>query len=87
MIAKKKMKLGGEYLFVSTPSTDDFDGGDLTGWHHYYPEEHIHYYNDESLSRLFEEGGYEVTFRSYGESRYRRSGSGKNIITMGGVNG
>ena len=37
-------KLNPEYVFVCTPSIDDFHGSlkDLLGWHHCYPEEHLH---------------------------------------------
>jgi hypothetical protein len=72
-------------VFISTPSTDDYKGEDLTKWHHYYPGEHVHYFNERALRRLFATCGYEVVDMSYEESTCRTSGRTKNILTIGGI--
>ena len=83
------MGLDADLVFISTPSTDDFPEplNRLTEWHHYYPEEHLHYYNEKSLSRLLNQCGYNIVHTSYSESTCRTSGNGKNILTMGGMRG
>lgn len=76
--------LKAKYVFVSTPSIDDFDG-DLTEFHHYYPGEHVHYFNELSLTHLFSTCGYYYipVVVGYDESKIRKSGGDKNILTMG----
>lgn len=79
--------LAAKYVFVSTPCYDDFiDGGDkrnIINWHHYYPGEHIHYFNAKSLQKLLEACGYEIICKTFEESKYRTSGKSRNIITVG----
>jgi hypothetical protein len=72
---------------LCTPNTDDFHLGleHLPEWRHYYPGEHVHYYNKTSLAALLECCGYKVSYTSYKESKVRDSGGSGNIITMGGV--
>ena len=80
---KKLIKgLKAEYVFISTPSIDDFIG-ELTEFHHYYPGEHVHYFSAESLNKLMESCGYEKVSLHYRESTIRTSGGDKNILTMG----
>ncbi len=74
--------LKADYLFISTPSLDDYRG-DLLEFHHYYPGEHVHYFSAKSLSRLVKLCGYEEIVRHYKESEIRTSGGDKNILTMG----
>jgi len=78
--------LGARYIFISTPCTDDWPGPlpEIFNWHHYYPGEHVHYFNESSLLKLFEVCGYRVTTLHYRESEFRTSGGDKNIITIGG---
>jgi len=78
--------LNPEYIFISTPSTEDYDG-DMLDYHHYYPGEHVHYFNHSSLSRLLSECGYKEIVHHYEESTVRKSCGEKNIITIGGVRG
>lgn len=78
--------IGAKYIFISTPSTEDYKG-DLTQWHHYMPEEHCHYYNENNLKKLIELCGYTVIETNYDESELRKSGGKQNILTMGGVHG
>jgi len=79
--------LGTKYVFICAPSTDDFKGMPLTEWHHYYPHEHMFYYNERSLTYLLAMCGYKVILVSYEESKFRKSGGDKNILTIGGVHG
>jgi len=70
------------FLFVSTPSTDDFKGKDLGQWRHYRPHEHVHYFNEASLKTFFDMNAYEVLETNYDESKIRKSGGDRNILTM-----
>ncbi len=79
--------LGARFIFVSTPCYDDFvndDAREIVNWHHYYPGEHIHYFNAKSLVGLFYACGYEPICKTFEESKYRTSGNNRNIITLGG---
>jgi 2-polyprenyl-3-methyl-5-hydroxy-6-metoxy-1,4-benzoquinol methylase len=81
---KKLIKgLKPEFLFISTPSTDDHKG-DMLDFHHYYPGEHVHYFNEKSLKALLDKCGYDTICINYDESKIRTSGGDKNIITIGG---
>lgn len=76
--------LNAEHVFVSTPSIDDCDIEYITrDFHHYYPGEHVHYFNEKSLKKLLEVCGYEHSITHYRESILRKSGGDKNILTMG----
>jgi SAM-dependent methyltransferase len=77
--------LASKYVYICAPSTDDFTGKDLTKWHHYYPGEHLHYFNHKSLSTLLSTCGYRIFDYSYDESKYRTSGGDKNILTVGAI--
>jgi hypothetical protein len=81
--------LNPESVFISTPSTDDFPDGEteLIKWHHYYPGEHLHYFNSYSLNAMLGALDYSICYKDYSESKYRRSGGDKNIITIGGHRG
>lgn len=78
--------LNPQYVFLCTPSTDDFKGrkSDIVTWRHYYPGEHVHYFNERSLSALLETCGYTVLEANYDESQLRVGGGDKNIISIGG---
>jgi hypothetical protein len=73
-----------EYLFICTPSTDDFHLGleHLTQWRHYMPQEHCHYFNEESLTALLDRCGYDILEVNYNESIPRAGGGDKNILTI-----
>lgn len=79
-------KVDPKYIFVSTPSTDDWrkDIRKITGWRHYRPNEHIHLFNANSLFAFLETVGYDVMEMNYDESRIRKSGGKMNILTMVG---
>ena len=82
--------LSPKIVFVSTPCYDDFINGkieNLINWHHYYPGEHVHYFNETSVIALLNRCGYDVFYKSFQESEYRTSGGRKNIITVGGRRG
>jgi hypothetical protein len=77
------------YLFVCTPSTDDWPeriGNDnphnLVNWRHYMPIEHCHYFNEQSLKGLIKKCGYEILEVNYNESGPRDGGGSKNILTI-----
>lgn len=74
--------INAEWIFICTPSTDDYQGADMSFWHHYYPGEHIHYFNKESLLALLTHCGYENIGVDYTESAFRKSGGSRNIITV-----
>jgi len=78
-----------EYLFISTPSIDDFspDNKKLPLWRHYMPEEHVHYFSMKSLRELFKVCRYKVLEVNYNESLYRNGGGAKNIVTIAGRHG
>ena len=75
---------GPGYLFICTPSTDDFKGKDLGQWRHYRPHEHVHYFNELSLKALLKKLGYRILEVNYEESKVRKSGNEKNILSMAG---
>ena len=76
--------LGPEYLFICTPSVDDWDGElrDLTSWRHYMPSEHCHYFGEKSLTKLLLSCDYKVLEVNYNESKERNSGGDRNILTI-----
>jgi len=76
-----------EYLFICTPSTDDFKGdrSELVRWRHYMPTEHVHYFNLNSLSKLLKKNDYKIIEVNYEESKYRAGGGDKNILTIGAI--
>jgi len=76
-----------KYIAACAPCTDDFKCGleNLTQWHHYMPQEHCHYFSEESLVKLFESCGYSVVTKEFVESDIRRSGGHKNIVSIGGI--
>ena len=49
------------------------------------PQEHCHYFSEESLIKLFESCGYSVVTKEFVESDIRRSGGHKNIVSIGGI--
>jgi len=71
-----------DFVFVSTPSTDDIDFSNILNWRHYIPEEHVHFFNLKSLTDLFNSIGYAVIDYNYNESTIRKSGGEKNILTV-----
>ena len=84
-------KINPDFVFVCTPSTDDFwpadykelpPPRDLTSWRHYMPVEHCHYFNQKSLTLFFKKIGYSVTEVNYDESAPRNGGGDKNILTI-----
>lgn len=79
--AKIIKKVNPDFVFVCTPSTDDFDR-ELTQWRHYMPIEHCHYFNEKSLKLFFTNIGYEVSGVNYDESGPRSGGGDKNIVTV-----
>lgn len=74
-----------DYIFISTPSTDDYKDPDFGNWRHYRPHEHVHYFNEKSLRWFLTKHGYEIAEVNYNESAVRQSGGEKNILTMVGV--
>ena len=76
--------LNPEYLFICTPSIDDWHRGlrGLISWRHYMPLEHCHYFCEESLTKLLELCNYEILEVNYDESKERRGGGDKNILTI-----
>lgn len=74
--------IGPEYIFLSTPSTDDIDLSNILSWRHYIPEEHAHFFNIYSIKKLLNSTGYEVIDYNYNESNIRKSGGEKNILTV-----
>lgn len=73
-----------ELVFVCTPSVDDFhlSTKHLTQWRHYMPQEHCHYFSSNSIIRLFNACEYDVREINYNESKYRKGGGEKNIMTV-----
>lgn len=74
--------LNPEYVFISTPSTDDIDFSNILNWRHYIPEEHAHFFNRNSLTMLLDSIGYKVIDYNYEESVIRTSGGEKNILSI-----
>lgn len=77
------------YLFVCTPSIDDWTNQSrndypwmLTEWRHYMPVEHCHYFNEQSLTSLIKSCGYKILEVNYNESGPRDGGKNKNILTV-----
>lgn len=73
------------HVFISTPSTDDYEDEDFGNWRHYRPHEHVHYFNERSLKKFLNKLGYDVMEINYEESKVRKSGGDRNILTMVGV--
>ena len=72
-----------KYIFACAPCLDDWKG-EITDWKHYYPGEHLHYFTEASFRKLLEYSGYEVVEVNFYESKHRRGGGEKNIISIGG---
>ena len=78
------------YVFVCTPSTDDWkekteyrkEPKNLTKWRHYMPYEHRHYFNECSLKMFLKSCNYEILEVNYDESGPRPGGGDKNILTI-----
>lgn len=79
--------LGFRYVFISTPCVDDFAGDkkELPTWRHYRPQEHIHYFGEESLKSLLTSCDYKVIEWNYKESSYRKGGGTKNILSVAAI--
>jgi len=76
--------LNPKYLFICSPSIDDWGRGakELNQWRHYMPQEHCHYFCKNSLTHLLSFCGYKILEVNYDESKLRRGGGDKNIITI-----
>ena len=74
-----------KHLVVSTPCTDDSSHLDLTKWKHYMPNEHCHYFSQQSLLALFKLLGFVPYTINFNESKHRIGDGKKNIITIGGT--
>ena len=83
----KKVLVGldPKYVFICTPSTDDIELENILSWRHYRPREHIHLFNEHSLTKFLDECGYKIKDVNYEESSVRRGGKDKNLITVCGV--
>lgn len=73
-----------KFVFACTPNAVFGDIRNIFNWHHYYPGEHVHYFNKKSLEALFKAAGYKVIHQSFDESDVRRSAGSTGILTMGG---
>ena len=48
--------LNGRYVFISTPIIDGVR--DLLKWKHFRPDEHVWYFSEQALVKLFKKWGY-----------------------------
>jgi SAM-dependent methyltransferase len=76
--------IDARYIFACTPNADLEVQQNITEWHHYYPSEHVHYFNYRSLKKLFLAAGYEPKIQHFKESLIRTNAGPTGILTMGG---
>lgn len=74
-------KLDAEWVFVSTPNAAAVEG-DITNWRHYRPDEHLHYFDLESLTGVFDRAGYDVVEHAFSEGALRNPEKPDDIITV-----
>lgn len=70
-----------EYIFLSTPNVDVVTG-DITEWKHYRPDEHLHYFNKQSLTERLVSIGYEILEHNFIEGELRDKDCPEAIITI-----
>lgn len=73
-------KFNPEYLFITTPNLHR--GVDFPTWKHNRPQEHLHYFDEDSLGRLVEQEGYEVLEFNYIEGAIRDPEKDLDIVTV-----
>ena len=62
--------LNTRYLIVLVPDATALKG-DFSGWKHYRPDEHQHYFTQESLTRFMERSGFKVREMNRDEGKLR----------------
>jgi hypothetical protein len=72
-----------KYVFLCTPNKHE--GVDLASWKHYRPNEHLHYFNNESLRDMLEKQGYRVLEHNHDEGHLRDADKPIDIISMAAV--
>lgn len=75
--------IDADFVFLSTPNLHD--GVDFATWKHNRPNEHLHYFDYESLSRLLRESGYKVIEHNFEEGGIRDPEHPEDIITVAAV--
>jgi len=78
--------LNPKLLVILTPNVDPVmntpSRGPITGWRHYKPGEHLHYYGLKSLSALIHKCGYRVEGWDYLEATHRNQEHCRDLVTM-----
>lgn len=73
-------------LVILTPNVDPLmntpSRGPITGWRHYKPGEHLHYYGLKSLSALIHKCEYVVEGWDYLEATHRNPDHCRDLVTM-----
>jgi len=76
-------KLQCEYVVISVPNCIDPANDEwFTNWKHRRPDEHLHHFNEYSLSNLLQHQGYQIIKISYFEDIIRKSTEKNNILTV-----
>lgn len=69
------------FVFISTPNADNVDFNEFSGWKHFKPLEHIHYYSLKTLTMSFASIGYELIHSDFKEGWLRDPQNERAILT------
>lgn len=76
-------KLQCEYVVISVPNCASYDEEWFMNWKHRRPDEHLHHFNEHSLTRFLTDSGYVVTKVSFFEDSIRKDKNlPNNILTV-----
>jgi len=74
-------KLKPDYLFISTPNLKSVKNG-IIDWKHYRPQEHIYYFDIDSLIVILANLGYKILESNYIEGQLRDPDNPEAILTI-----
>lgn len=72
-----------DYVFLSTPNLHD--NVDFDSWKHNRPGEHLHYFNETSLTEMLNDLGYKILDMNFVEGKLRSPERAKDIISVAAV--
>lgn len=75
-------KLKCKYIVVSVPNCITSEKSWFDAWKHKKPDEHLHHFNEESLTKFVEYSGYKVLKVSHFEDAIRKNPGLNNILTI-----
>lgn len=72
---------GPQFVFISTPDTDNTDLAHFREWKHFKPGEHIHYYNSLTLAMSLAAAGYALLHCDHEEGWLRDPLNPQAVLT------